>query len=113
MKVLSILHVPNKTILTLDGDILKQNASKVIVNGKEYDFDIAYDMDNTIGISKDNLNCEEVFFVWFYLLQCFSLIRPKWRIESKDILYNVNFQKMFYMQQITYVDFYTRFIHAY
>ena len=63
MKVLSILHVPNKTILTLDGDILKQNANKAIVNGKEYDFDIAYDMDNTIGLSEADLNCEEVFFV--------------------------------------------------
>ena len=63
MKVLSTLHVPNKTILTLDENVLKQNANKVIVNGKEYDFDIAYDMDNTIGIPEDNLNCEEVFFV--------------------------------------------------
>lgn len=63
MKVLSILHIPNKTILTLDGDILNLNASKVVINEKEYDFDIAYDMKNTIGISVGDLKCEVVNFI--------------------------------------------------
>lgn len=62
MKVLSKLNIAGKTILTLDGDVLKTNASKVLINGKEYDFDIAYDMKNTIGIRANITDVEDVEF---------------------------------------------------
>ena len=63
MKVKNILHIPNKTILTLEGDVLDRNAGKVVINGKEYDFDIAYDMKNTIGVAAEGLKCDTVDFV--------------------------------------------------
>lgn len=63
MKVLSVLHIPNKTILTLDGEVLGLNANKVVINGKEYDFDVAYDLKNTIGVAADGLKCESVDFI--------------------------------------------------
>lgn len=63
MKVLSKLNIAGRTLLTLDGDILDMNASKVLVDGKEFDFDIAYDMKNTIGIKVSNINSDEVQFV--------------------------------------------------
>ena len=45
-----------KTLLTLDGDILNIDASKVIIDGEKYDFDIAYDMKNTIGVNIETVN---------------------------------------------------------
>lgn len=49
-----------KTLLTLDGDILNIDASKVIIDGEKYDFDIAYDMKNTIGVNIETVH-EEYF----------------------------------------------------
>lgn len=63
MKVLSKLNVATKTILTLDGDVLGLDASKVIINGEQYDFDIAYDLKNTIGINGSIEDCNEVTFM--------------------------------------------------
>lgn len=63
MKVLSKLNIAGRTLLTLDGDILSVDASKVVVDGKEHDFDIAYDMKNTIGIKVLDIESEEVDFV--------------------------------------------------
>lgn len=63
MKVLSKLCVAGSTLLTLDGNILKIDAAKVCVDGKEYDFDVAYDMDNTIGIKTENVVDNEVIFI--------------------------------------------------
>ena len=42
MKIISKLFLAEKTILTLDGDILSMNPSKVIVYGKEYEFTVAF-----------------------------------------------------------------------
>lgn len=63
MKVLSKLRVAGRTLLTLDDDILNTSASKVLIDGKEYDFDIAYDMKNTIAIKCDNVASDVVEFV--------------------------------------------------
>lgn len=62
MKVLNRLNIAGRTILTLDGNVLKTNASKVLINGKEYDFDIAYDMKNSIGIKEDITDVDNVEF---------------------------------------------------
>lgn len=62
MKVLNQLNLQNKTILTLDEDILHKNYNKVIIEGEEYDFDIAYDMKNTIGINAEIRKCENISF---------------------------------------------------
>ena len=63
MKVLSKLRIAGRTLLTLDGDILNTSSSKIRVDGKEYDFDIAYDMKNTIGIKTDSVISDIVEFV--------------------------------------------------
>ena len=63
MKIMSKLIVGNKTILSLDGDVLNNNSKTVIINGKAYYFDIAYDMKNTIGINEIIDECNEVQFV--------------------------------------------------
>lgn len=63
MKVLSKLNVPGKTILTLDENIIDSNFKKVLIDGNEYDFDIAYDMENTIGINSNLEKCNEIEFV--------------------------------------------------
>ena len=62
MKIISKLFLAEKTILTLDGDILSMNPSKVIVDGKEYEFNVAYDMKNTIAIDVSNVYGDEVTF---------------------------------------------------
>ena len=62
MKIISKLSLAEKTILTLDGDILSMNPSKVIVDGKEYEFNVAYDMKNTIAIDVSNVYGDEVTF---------------------------------------------------
>lgn len=63
MEVLSKLSIAGRTLLTLDGDILSVNATKVLVDGKKYDFDIAFDMKNTIGIKADKVEGNIVEFV--------------------------------------------------
>lgn len=62
MRVLSKLNVSGRTLLTLDGDILS-DASRVVVDGNEYEFDIAFDMKNTIGIKADDVEGNTVEFV--------------------------------------------------
>lgn len=63
MKILSKLSVQGRMLLTLDGDILGVDASRVLVDGKEFDFDIAFDMKNTIGIKTDSVVEDVVEFV--------------------------------------------------
>lgn len=63
MKVLSTLHIAGKTIFALDGNVLNVDASKVRINGKAYDFEVAYDMANNIGVAAEGLKCEYVDFV--------------------------------------------------
>ena len=63
MTILSKLTVGNNTILTLDGDVLLINSKTVIINGKEYCFDIAYDLKNSIGINDIIDECSVVQFV--------------------------------------------------
>ena len=63
MKILNKLSVAGKTMLTLDGDIIDINPSKVIVDGKEFDFDIAFDMKNTIGIDASSVKEDSVTFI--------------------------------------------------
>ena len=63
MKILNKLNVAGRTLLTLDDDILSIDASKVVVDGSEYEFDIAFDMKNTIGIKALDVEGDTVDFV--------------------------------------------------
>lgn len=63
MKVKSKLKVGNKMILTLDGDILQKNANHVLIDGKKYRYDIAYDMPSTIGVEIEKIQSDEVQFI--------------------------------------------------
>lgn len=63
MKVKSKLKINNKMLLTLDGDILEKNADFVLIDGKKYRYDIAYDMPSTIGIEIDDVKSDEVEFI--------------------------------------------------
>jgi hypothetical protein len=63
MKVVSKLNVAGRTLLTLNEDVLELNASKVIVDGKEYDYDIAYDLPNTIGVKVSDVVSDVVEFI--------------------------------------------------
>lgn len=63
MKVINKLKVAGRMLLTVDGDVLSLNATKVRIDGKEYDFDIAYDMENAIAIKADNIVDDEVMFI--------------------------------------------------
>ena len=63
MKILNKLSVSGRTILTLDCEILEISATKVRVDGKEYDFDIAYGMKNAIGIKAESVISDTVEFV--------------------------------------------------
>lgn len=63
MKIINKLNIPGRTLLTLDGDVLEKNAKKVVVDGREFEFDIAYDMKNTIGIKTDDVIGKTVEFI--------------------------------------------------
>lgn len=63
MKVKSKLKIGNKVLLTLDGDILEKNADYVLINGKKYKYDIAYDMPSTIGVEAEDIQSDEIEFV--------------------------------------------------
>ncbi|MBD5521216.1 MAG: hypothetical protein HDR03_08365 [Lachnospiraceae bacterium] len=63
MKIISKLKIDNKMILTLDGDFLENNADFVLIDGKKYRYDIAYDMPSTIGVEIEEIKSEEVEFV--------------------------------------------------
>lgn len=63
MKVISKLKIDNKMILTLDEDFLEKNAEFVLIDGKKYRYDIAYDMPSTIGVEIEEIKSEEVEFV--------------------------------------------------
>ena len=63
MKILDKLALNGRMILTLEGDVLGMNASKVIIDDKKYDYDIAYDMKNTIGVKVDCIIKDEIDFV--------------------------------------------------
>lgn len=62
MRILNKLNFQGRTLLTLEGDVLEINAKKVIVDGKEFDFDIAYDMKDTIGIKTEDVISKTVVF---------------------------------------------------
>lgn len=63
MKVKSKLKIGNKMLLTLDGDFLKKNADHVLIDGKRYQYDIAYDMPSTIGVEIEEIQSDEVEFI--------------------------------------------------
>lgn len=63
MRVKSKLKIGNKMLLTLDGDFLEKNADHVLIDGKKYRYDIAYDMPSTIGVEIEEIKSEEVEFV--------------------------------------------------
>lgn len=63
MKVKSKLKVGNKILLTLDGDILEENANFVLIDGKKHKYDVAYDMPSTIGVEVEDIQSDEVEFV--------------------------------------------------
>ena len=50
MKVTNFFHLPNKTVITVDGDLYKEKCKKVIINNKEYDFGVVYDMKNSFYV---------------------------------------------------------------
>lgn len=50
-------------LLTLDGDFLKKNADHVMIDGKRYQYDVAYDMPSTIGVEIEEIQSDEVEFV--------------------------------------------------
>ena len=51
-------------LLTLDGDFLKKNADHVLIDGKKYKYDVAYDMPSTIGVEVEDIQSDEIEFVW-------------------------------------------------
>lgn len=63
MKVKSKLKLNSKMLLTLDGDILEKNADFVLIDGKKYQYDIAYDMPSTIGVEVEEVKSDDVEFV--------------------------------------------------
>ena len=63
MKVKSKLKLNNKMLLTLDGDFLEKNTDFVLIDGKKYRYDIAYDMPSTIGVEIAEIQSDEVKFV--------------------------------------------------
>ena len=63
MKVTSKLKIGNKMLLVLDGDILEKNAGFVLIDGNKYRYDIAYDMQSTIGVEVEEVKSDDVEFV--------------------------------------------------
>lgn len=63
MRIKSRLKIDNKMFLTLDGDILEKNADFVLIDGKKYRYDIAYDMPSTIGVEIEEIQSDEVEFI--------------------------------------------------
>lgn len=63
MRVKSKLKIGNKMLLTLAGNFLKKNADYVLIDGKRYQYDIAYDMPSTIGIEIEEIQSDEVEFL--------------------------------------------------
>lgn len=63
MKIKNKLRIDNKTILALDGDVLEKNADFVLIDGKKYRYDIAYDMPSTIGVDIEEVKSDEIEFV--------------------------------------------------
>ncbi len=63
MKVKSKLKIGNRMLLTLDGNIFEKNADFVLIDGKKYKYEIAYDMPSTIGVEAGEIQSEEVEFV--------------------------------------------------
>lgn len=63
MKIKSKLKVGSKILLTLEGDILEKNADHVLIDGKKYKYEVAYDMPSTIGIEIEKVQSDEVEFV--------------------------------------------------
>lgn len=63
MKIKSKLKVGSKILLTLEGDILEKNADHVLIDGKKYKYEVAYDMPSTIGIEIEEVQSDEVEFV--------------------------------------------------
>ena len=63
MKVINKLKIDNKMILTLDGDFLEKNADFILIDGKKYRYDIAYDIPSTIGVNITEIKSNEVEFV--------------------------------------------------
>ena len=63
MKVLNKLSIAGRALLTLDGDILGVDATKVLIDGEKYDFDIAFDMKNTIGVKADKIDADSFEFI--------------------------------------------------
>lgn len=63
MKVKSKLKIGNKILLTLDGDIFEKNGDYVLIDGKKYKYDVAYDMLSTIGVEVEDVQSDEIEFV--------------------------------------------------
>lgn len=63
MKVKSKLKIGNKVLLTLNGDVLEKNADYVLIDGKKYKYDVAYDMPSTIGVEVEDIQSDEIEFV--------------------------------------------------
>lgn len=57
------LRAGGRLLLTLDGEFLEKNASFVLIDGKKYRYDVAYDMPSTIGVHVDEIQSDEVEFL--------------------------------------------------
>jgi hypothetical protein len=63
MKIIDKLRIGKKYILTLDGDVLSENANKVLIDGVTYDFDVADNLKNTIGVDLNEVLSDHVEFL--------------------------------------------------
>jgi len=63
MRILDKLKVDKYFLLTFDGDVLGENADKVVIDGVPYDYEIAYDIKNSIAVQVENIVSDEVDFI--------------------------------------------------
>jgi len=64
MIVLSKTIIQNKrTIISVDEDFLSMNPKKVRIDGKEYDYHLAYDINNTFMVDAVIQECNEIEFI--------------------------------------------------
>lgn len=64
MKIIDKLRVANRILLTIEPGIPDIISEYVLIDGKEYPFDIAYDIKDTIGIrTEDEIQSEDIAFI--------------------------------------------------
>lgn len=64
IKVYKQLNIGKKTILMFDSDLPTKRFSRLLIDGKEYEPGIVYDMKNSLGIpATGNFEGKEVKFI--------------------------------------------------